>query len=161
MLTNPAHAAEGKYDAIAYSQSTAIAAVGFAGNKNDAALSAVDQCRTQGGISMPNLVWFSRDDGEPRRTIRSAEHQVNAGAGQHLLLAVLAVLGVGLALLAARVQRHRAERRRWDGRIQVKPAPDPNPTIRVRELGSTASFAVRVEVHPDQGVQNVREVSPR
>jgi hypothetical protein len=78
-----------------------------------------------------------------------------------VLLAVLVVLGVGLALLTARVLRHRAERRHWDARIRVESAPDLNPTIHLQEPHRAASFTIRVEMHPDHGVQSVREVTPR
>ncbi len=299
LQANPAHAAQNEYGAIAYSPSTEIAAAGFAGNKDDAALAAVDQCRAQGGaadcaaylwfyqaygalargssdhfgtgwgtdshysdtyaiqtckqqgggnschvtfrastpsvadetppatggafatpvhgapstppyttpytpppyttpytpppssISMPNLVGLSRDDAQralppglwlgtvsgndgtvvdqqPRAGDQVLPYtRVNlvlSGPGfpvwLAVLLAILAVLVVGLTLLAARVLQRRAECRRWDGRIRVKPAPDPNPTIHLREPNRAASFAVRVEVHPDHGVHSVREVVP-
>jgi len=300
LLANPAHAAQNEYGAIAYSKSTAIAATGFAGSMNDAALAAVEQCRTQSGasdcaglgwfyqgygalargsgdswgfgwgtnaqyadsyaiqycqqygggsscqvasraqtpgvaddspsatggtfatpvtqppptyspptyqapptynrpappaptsVNVPNLVGLSLDDarqalpqGLELGTVSGndgtvANQQPKAGdqvppytrvdlvlsapgfpAWLTVLLAVLALLGVGLALLAARALRHRAERQRWDGRIRVKPAPDPNPTIHLRAPDSAASFIVRVEVHPDHGVQSVREATPR
>jgi hypothetical protein len=73
-------------------------------------------------------------------------------------LALLAVLGVGMALLTAQVLRHRTERQRWEGRIRVESAPDVNPTIRLREPDSGPRFTVWVEVRPDRGVQSVREV---
>lgn len=77
------------------------------------------------------------------------------------VLAVFAVLGVGLALLTARVLRHRTERQRWESRIRVEPAPDLKPTIRLWEPDRVPRFTVRVEVRPDRGVQSVREVVSR
>lgn len=77
------------------------------------------------------------------------------------VLALLAVLGVGLALLTAQVLRHRTERQRWEGQIRVESAPDASPTIRLREPDSVPRFTVWVEVRPDRGVQSVREVVSR
>ncbi len=276
---NTAHAAQNDYGAIAYSESTAIASVGFAGNMDDAALAAVEQCRTQGGasdcaaylwfqqgyaalargsagyfgtgwgtdaqyadtyaiqicqqrgggdscqvlfraqtpgvadespsatggafatpvrptpstpppappasVSVPNLVGLSRDDAQralPQGlglgTVSGSDgtvvdqqpkagDQVPPGTQVNLVLNtpssppwldVLVVFIVGLALLVALVLRRRAERRRWHGRIRVESAPDLNPKIHLREPDRAASFTVRVEVHPDHGVQSVREV---
>ena len=46
-LRRPANAKQSEYGPIAYFQSTAIAAVGFAGSMNDAALAVIEQrlCR--------------------------------------------------------------------------------------------------------------------
>jgi hypothetical protein len=76
-----------------------------------------------------------------------------------LALWIVLVAGlVLLALLAAQILRHRAQRGHWDGRIRVESVPDPNPTIQLREPDRAASFTVQIEIHPDHGVQSVREV---
>lgn len=298
LLASPAHATQNEYGSVAYSQSTAIAAVGFAGSMNDAALAAIEQCRAQGGasdcaaygwfyqgygalargsgtawgfgwgtnaqdadsyavqycrqysgddscqvtfraqisgvadespsatggtfstpitspptstyqapptydsptytppptparVSVPNLLGLSLNDarqalptGLELGTISGSagavvDQQPKAGAlvppytrvdlvlsapgfpaWLAVLLVVLALLGV-LALLVAQVLRQRAQRRHWNGRIRVESGPDPNPTIHLQEPDKAASFAVKVEVHPDRGVQSVREVVPR
>jgi hypothetical protein len=74
-----------------------------------------------------------------------------------ILLAILALLGI-VAVLVTRILRQHAQRQHWNASIRVKPTPDPNPIIRLREPGKTVRFAVQVEVHPDHGVQTLQEV---
>ncbi|MGH3697559.1 MAG: DUF4189 domain-containing protein [Pseudonocardiaceae bacterium] len=291
----PANAAQREYGSIAYSGSTAIAAVGFAGSMNDAALTAIEQCHAQGGasdcaaygwfyqgygafahgsgtewgfgwgtnagyaasyamqycqqnssdnscqitsraqtpgvadespsatggtfstpitppstptyqtpptyespptytlptsanVSVPDLLGLSLSNA--RQTLPQGlqlgtitgnagtvvDQQPKAGdlvppntrvdlvlgaPGFPTWLAVLLVVLAILALLVARILRQRAQRRHWNARIRIESALDPNPTTRLREPGKTARFTVQVEVHPDQGVQNVREVVTR
>lgn len=291
----PAYAEQNEYGAIAYSESTMTATVGFAGSIGDAALAAANQCQTQSGaqdcaahlwfhqgygalargsngsfstgwgtdtqwadtyavqtcqkdfggvncqvvfraqspgvageslsatggvfetpippqppptysppptyeppalptpttVSVPSLVGLSLDnaqralppslqlgtvsgndgtvvDQQPRAgNLVSPDTRVNLVLGASgfsaglAVLALLAVLGVGLALLTAQVLRHRTERQRWEGRIRVELAPDVNPTIRLWEPDSGPRFTVLVEVRPDRGVQSVREVVSR
>lgn len=108
-------------------------------------------------------------DQQPRAGARMPRYTrvdlVLSATGFPAWLAVLALLSVGPALVAARILRHCAERRRWDGRIRVKPTsdpnptPDPNPTLHLWEPDRAGSLTVRVEIHPDHGVQSVREVT--
>jgi hypothetical protein len=49
--TSAAHAAQSEYGSIAWSQSTGVVAVGFAGSIDDAAQVAIGQCEAQGGAS--------------------------------------------------------------------------------------------------------------
>lgn len=146
---------------------------------------------TPAAVSMPNLAGLSLDnarralpsslqlgtvsgndgtvvDQQPRAgDLVAPDTRVNLVLGASgfptwlAVLALLAVLGAGLALLTARALRHNTEHQRWEARIRVESAPDVNPTIRLWEPDSGPRFTVWVELRPDRGTQSVREVVSR
>ncbi|MDQ3905934.1 MAG: DUF4189 domain-containing protein [Actinomycetota bacterium] len=236
--TDAASAAQEDYGAIAWSRSTGVMAVGFAGSVNNAAQAAIVQCQANGGGSdCAAYGWFyqgyaafahgnetgwgfgwgtdagyadtyaiqycqqnSSDNScqiasrtqtpgvaeespsatggtfstpittsptptyqppprsGPTLTYRPATPARVPGATTWLAVLLVVLVAVGIAaVLVARILRQAAQRRHWHAQIRVKSTPDSHPSVRLQEPGKAVTFAVRVEVHPDHGLQTLQE----